>query len=220
MKIALSLLLIMNLFFTLGEGDEKNFVNFIISPGQEQELLGIDGKNVSPRTLLAAIKELIGGISDTYFGEEFFKKIAKAQGEKSTGEYEERWENGQIKIKAFFKNGFVDGHLHGWYSDGQDAFKGYFKEGKKLGIHIAFYPPGEGRRASDPIARVLTFSEEGKIDDEQTVLFPDGRLKALITYKNGVLDGQTILLDEEGKRIKEWTYKKGKLVTERLKAKS
>ncbi len=56
-----------------------------------------------------------------------------------SAEYLEYWDDGQIKVKAAFKNGWADGHVHGWYKSGCDAFKAYFNEGIKQRVHFAFF---------------------------------------------------------------------------------
>ncbi len=168
-------------------------------------------ENTSRMSLAHAIRELTVGVVDPYFGEDFLSKIEEMQKRQPSGEYVEYWENGQIKARGSYKNGYADGHIHGWYEDGTDAFKGFFKEGVKLGVHIAFYPPLPGNEQSWN-ARILTFNSEGKTEGKQQACYPNRRLLLSASYKNGVLDGPKEVYDSEGGRIERKEYKKGKLL--------
>ncbi len=111
-------------------------------PIKRWERLKEIAENHSRITLSGAIRELIIGVTEPYFGESLLEKIAEMERTRLyIGEFIEYWDNGQIKVKAAFKNGWADGHIHGWYENGYDAFKGYFSEGIKQGIHMAFFPP-------------------------------------------------------------------------------
>ena len=83
-----------------------------------------------------------------------------------SGEYTEYWSNGQIKVKAAFKNGLADGHIHGWYENGCDAFKAYFSEGIKQGSHMAFFPPKRCGGPTVNYGRIFSYNEQGKSHGE------------------------------------------------------
>ena len=166
-------------------------------------------KPITP--LSDALPLLIKGISDNYFGKDLINKISQTESNHFTGIFIDHWENGQKKITAPFKNGKVDGHLHGWYPDGQEAFKGFFYENKKVGIHIAFYPNGVPRRAGSGIARLLTY-HNGNLDNQQMSCYYDGYLKTIAFYNNGFLDGPKELYFQDGKPIKKERYENGKLL--------
>jgi len=181
------------------------------TPEKEEEIILACGKKpIAP--LSEALRDLIQDISDQTFDQAFFDKIIQAESKKLTGEYVDHWENGKLKIKALFLNGKVDGHVHGWYSDGTEAFKAFFYENKKVGIHIAFYPEGHPRRCSIGIARLHCYNFEGQLDGRQEASKYDGGLKALITYTHGVLDGKIVLYNEDRKCVKDEFYENGKLI--------
>lgn len=181
------------------------------TPQQEEEIILEAGKTTH-QPLSEALSHLIKGISDQTFNQEFFSRIKKLEKEQYTGEYTEKWENGQLKIQVQFKNGKVDGHVHGWFDDGIEAFKAFFYENKKAGIHIAFYPVGLPRRQSGGIARLLCYDMEGKLDYHQEASHYDGRLKLIMRYVSGIREGKSGMYDAEGKCLKKEEYRDGKLV--------
>ena len=174
--------------------------------------------------LSVALQELIQKISDKTFDKKFMDRIAKKEAEKFTGKYIERWDNGQIKIKTYFNKGKVDGHVHGWFSDGQEAFKAFFYENKKAGIHMAFFPSKTIiKHTTKRIGRILAYDYEGRLDGTQQSSYYDpvkgyphngnvSRLKSLSRYKQGVLHGKNIMYDPLRKCIKDEFYENGKLI--------
>ena len=180
------------------------------NPEQEEQILMASGmKPITP--LSEALPLLIKGISENYFGKDLINKITQAEASHFTGTFIDHWENGQKKITAPFKNGKVDGHLHGWFPDGEEAFKGFFYENKKVGIHIAFYPNEVPRRASSGLARVLAYWD-GILEGTQKARYYDGHLKTILRYKNGVLNGETGLYSQDGTLIKKEWYENGKFI--------
>jgi len=190
------------------------------TPEQEEAIVDACGKKPSA-PLSEALQELIQGISDQTFGKDLFEKIIALEKKKFTGEFVDFWENGQCKIKTIFKEGKVDGHVHGWFPDGNEAFKGFFYENTKAGVHIAFFPKGAPRRSYSGIARIFSYNYEGLFDGAQESSKYDGKLKSYITYKHGGLHGSKILYNQERKCIKDEFYEDGKLIpgktTERKK---
>ena len=150
----------------------------------ERKVLGIQ---YGVTDLANAVQEMTEGTNDLYFGKEFLNKIQEKMKKDPTGEYIEYWDNGKIKAKLPYKDCKADGHVHGWYEDGKDAFKGFFKEGVKQGIHITFYPPGVTGYPSD--ARVLLFNDRGALDGRQITRHPNGMLWVSIDYKDGKAQG-------------------------------
>lgn len=191
-----------------GENDTAKPADMIIL-GKELELLGLPEKTV-PLDLAGAIRELVAGVTSPYFGDEFLSKIALAQKNNKDGEYLEYWPNGQVKVSGAFKNGLAEGHIHGWYEDGTDAFKAFYKQGIKQGVHIAIFPP-EIRKLKNAYARILVYNRQGQLDGKQITEYPDGRLKVLLRYSNGVLDGKAAAVSPyvDGEREEEYEYKNG-----------
>jgi len=167
-------------------------------------------KPVAPLSI--ALKELIAGVLDQTFDEAFFKKIETKEKENFTGEYTDYWKNGQLKIQANFINGKVDGHVHGWFPDGLEAFKAFYYENKKVGIHMVFYPSGGPEVYSMRFARLFCFDFNGQLDREQIAKYRTGRLKSSIEYKHSVKEGSHILWNADEVRIKDEKYGKGKLL--------
>jgi hypothetical protein len=167
-----------------------------------------------PETFSQAVRELISHGAESQFGADFLAKIAEAENNSIDGEYIEKWGNGQIKFCGSFQNKFAEGHIHGWYSDGRDAFKGYFKNGIKAGIHITFLPSGP-RVHSNAHDRVLAFDEKGRLDGDQWLNDPDDHFKAYVHYAHGVREGKAEMLDAESKNYYYVMYKKGQGTVQR-----
>ncbi|MDN3505778.1 MAG: hypothetical protein P0S96_00935 [Simkaniaceae bacterium] len=180
------------------------------TPEFEEEILSLCAKTTKA-PLSEALELLIRGISDQTFTKEFFSKIVQVESKKFTGEYLDHWENGQLKIKAHFKEGKVDGHVHGWFENGQEAFKAFFYENLKVGIHIAFYLDSP-RRSLDGIARLFCYNFDGLLDSKQKSKEYSGDLKTLGRYRDGILHGSKIMYNLEGKCIRDEFYDNGKLV--------
>lgn len=173
-------------------------------------------ENDSRIKLSEAIRELISGITDPYFICDTLEKIAEMEKGQNSGEYIEHWSNGQTKVKAAFKNGLADGHIHGWYENGYDAFKGHFCEGIKQGIHIAFFPPKREGGPSVNYGRVLIYNDHGKPDGKQLTEYPTGNLESSARYKNGILHGQVnIYGDKDIGLIEKRIYENGTLIDQK-----
>jgi hypothetical protein len=199
----------------LSAEDEEAFLRTYQAqtPLQRWNRLREIAENQSKMTLSAAIRELISGVTEPFFGEDMLIKITDMERSLNSGEYIEYWDNGQIKVKAAFKNGWADGHIHGWYENGYDAFKGHFQEGIKQGVHMAFFPP---KRAGGPlcnVARLLSYDEKGQPYGRQDTSYAQGGLESFMDYKNGVINGKMqIFIGKNSGVIEERDYHKGKLI--------
>ncbi len=203
MKILFTIFLMSTLVF--GEKIER----FLYSPEKEAEMLAACGQKEKV-SFSEALRELLPGIAEHYFDEKYFQKIAKLEEEKFDGEYIDKWENGQMRTKVTFKNGIPDGHFHGWYPNGGEAFKGYLDEGKKRGIHISFFYEDPVYYTSSPIGRLLYYNEKGQLHGNLESCYPRGRLKAFVQYYNGEKDGKLLLYNSEYDLYFEKYYKVGK----------
>lgn len=183
-----------------------------ITPGQELAALGVTPSSEA-QPLPFDLGELIGGLCDAAFGEDFLVQLDKWVSLYPEGEYIEFWDNKQIKAKIPYKNGVAEGHIHGWYKDGKDAFKGFYVEGKRVGIQMAFYPSEVGK-GQDPYGRVLIYDTHGRLDGEQITRSPEGHLIAHIPYKEGVPHGAVSLYRGlgNGKPLGKWHYDHGTLI--------
>ena len=177
-----------------------------ITPEWESNVLGIKHRVV---TLDNAVAEMTEGLIDDKFNKAFIARV-KAEIEKhptGEGEYVEYWNCGRIKARLPYKDGKAHGHLHGWYLSGSDAFKGYFNEGVKQGVHITFFCSKD--LCSSTKARLLRFNEKGMPDRELTKNHRGGRLWIAVDYKNGKAHGALEGWDEKGKCFLGAQYKKG-----------
>jgi hypothetical protein len=158
-----------------------------------------------------AVDEMVSGLIDEFFDKAFIGGIKSEIDKNRVGEdeYLEYWPNGNLKARLAYKDGIAHGHLHGWHENGHDAFKGYFHEGLKQGIHITFFE-AESRENLNK-ARLLTYSYKGKLDGDQNTYHPNGRLWICIPYKNGVAHGALEGWDENRKPFLAAQYKKGVL---------
>jgi antitoxin component YwqK of YwqJK toxin-antitoxin module len=187
-----------------------------ITPEWKQKVFGI---KYDISTLDNAVGEMVEGLIDGKFNKAFIARI-KTEIEKhpaGEGVYIERWNSGRIKARLPYKDGKAHGHLHGWYLSRNDAFKGYFKEGVKQGIHITFFEKSkkgisEGlmkdiRTIDD--ARMLRFNEKGQLEGQSTKDHPSGKLWISMYYKNGKAHGALEEWDDKGRYLFGAQYKKG-----------
>ena len=160
-------------------------------------------------TFSEALKELLPPITDPYFNEQYIKIIAQIERDYE-GEYIEKWDNGQMRLRVTFKNGKPDGHFHGWFPNGDDAFKGHFSEGTKQGIHIAFIPMEATKLTSCIIGRLVSYNRKGQLQGKQKSNGLRNDLKVMMFYCKGSLDGQLAFFDSDRKTIFEKYYNMGK----------
>ena len=172
----------------------------------EEKVLGI---KYGVTTLDKAALEMVQGLISEIFDEAFIQKIAETIKQQPTGEGEfvEYWRNGTLKAKLPFKDGKANGHLHGWHEDGTDAFKGFFCEGVKQGVHITFYKMEPKQPMKD--ARILVYNEQGKLSGSQKTSYETGELKTKIIYENGLAHGALAAWDTNKKQYLSVNYKRG-----------
>ena len=156
-----------------------------------------------------AVHEMVDGLIDEVFEATFFERIKAAikNNPKGEGVYTEYWPNGVLKCKLPYKDGKADGHLHGWYDNGLDAFKGYFKEGVKQGFHITFYRIEPSGHVNE--ARLLAYNEKGQLDGESIRNHKTGGLWIAAEYENGKFNGALEGWDLNRKYFLSANYRKG-----------
>ncbi|MCH9811760.1 hypothetical protein K0U07_03240 [bacterium] len=156
------------------------------------------------------VKEMTSGMIDDTFDENFIQKIKYEISKNKNGEYIEYWPSGQIKAKLPYKNGKAHGHIHGWYNTGEDAFKGYFQNGVRQGVHVTCYQS----RCLDGShkARLLQYDQNGVFDCEQQRYHSNNKIAICIPYSQGKVDGTLYAWDENGKEYIELEYEYGKLL--------
>ena len=82
------------------------------------------------------------GTIEEYWSSENIKSIEFYNLGRKSG-FEEYYENGQIKTKAFFKNGELDGLYQEFYSNGKIQSRGFFKSGKLEGEFLIYFKNGK-----------------------------------------------------------------------------
>ncbi len=207
-----SILFVIGLITTISlysEDADSRTVKYQVAIKRWEQLRAI-AENSAPISLSEAVRELITEITEPYFDEETVKKIAQMEKSTESGEYVEFWENGKRKLRGAFKKGLAEGHIHGWYPDGSDAFKGFFEDGVKQGIHMAFFPRKKMEGHETNYGRLLVYTRSGKANGEQKTCDIKGRLQSHSKYKKGVLDGPVTFWEDE--LLEERIYKEGKLV--------
>ncbi len=179
-----------------------------ITPGWEEKVFGV---KPGEQTLIGSLHEMIDGLIEEDFGPDFFAKVEEALKKQPSGDghYTEYWPNGIKRAEIPFKNGKAHGHLHGWYANKKDAFKGFFKEGVKEGVHITFF--WSDITDHDKETHVLWFNAKGQLDRKQRTFHKNGRLWLSSTYKDGKLNGPLEAWDDKGKEILAADYKNGVL---------
>jgi len=161
----------------------------------------------SDLTFPEMIAILTEGISDPYFSNVFIEHLKTVIKEHPNGEYKEYWPNGQLKFKAFFKNGMPEGHFHAYYENRAEAFKGYIKNGKRIGVHISFFPEEKSWR--DFSCKILSFNEKGFLHGQQSVMWNLTQIKAILEYNNGLLNQNALFWNQKGTQIERLTFKNG-----------
>jgi hypothetical protein len=180
----------------------------IITPQWEEQVFGV---KQGAQDLVGSLHEMIDGLIDEQFGEDFFAKIEEAVKKQPTGEgiYTEYWKNGIKRAQIPFKNGKAHGHVHGWHDSGEEAFKGFFSEGVKQGIHITFFYTK--REESTKEAHVYRYNEKGELHGKQRKIYQMGRLWIASTYNNGKLNGPLETWTTKGEQLLCADYKEGVL---------
>ena len=180
----------------------------IITKEWEERVFGI---KQDARELPRAVHEMIDGILDDTFEKDFFERIDTAVKKQPKGEgvYTEYWPNGTLKAKLPFKDGRANGHVHGWYDNERDAFKGHFKDGIKQGIHITFFRTEPRHHTKE--ARILRYNLKGQLHGKQECFYKSGRLRIFFPYDNGMPNGALGCLDSQEKKYIYASYKNGYL---------
>ena len=184
----------------------------VITPKWEEKVFGI--KYYEPTTLVNSVNEMIHGIPEEYFNKDFFNKLETylKNNTQNEGVYEEYWKNGQIKVRLPYKDGRAHGHLHGWYENGNHAFKGHFNHGIKQGTHITFFPVEKERNPM--YSHILRFNMKGELDREQQKGHITEGVCLSAAYENGKINGPLVGWDKSGKYHISSMYKNGILQKE------
>ncbi len=190
-------------------GEEKGIDSpKIITPEWEERVFGV---KQGIQSVTGSLHEMIDGLISEHFGADFFARVEDAVQKQPTGEgvYTEYWPNGIKRAHIPFKNGKAHGHVHGYHDNGRDAFKGFFNEGVKQGVHITFFWTKVGEITKE--AHVLWFNEKGEFDRNQYTHRKTGGIFLATVYKNGKLNGPLESWPVKGKQLLNADYKDGVL---------
>jgi antitoxin component YwqK of YwqJK toxin-antitoxin module len=158
-----------------------------VQAGLEYTLLKIN-KDLKVVGIDQALREQMDGVEDPYFNEALIAKVVELAKNNKAGEYIDYYPDGKMRVRIPYKNGFLDGHVHGWYDSGADAFKGHYKEGLRQGIHITFFYDKDGGESTD-YQRILVYDNEGLLHGVQSTHYSSHEMESALKYKHGVLDG-------------------------------
>jgi antitoxin component YwqK of YwqJK toxin-antitoxin module len=176
---------------TLFSGEPFKF----IEAGLEYTLLKIN-KDIQVVSLQEALREQINGVEDPYFNEEFIEKVVEAAKNSPAGEYIDYFSDGKIRVRVPYRNGFINGHVHGWYDSGADAFKGHYKDGIRQGIHMTFFYEKDGNYGGN-YQRILFYNDEGLLHGVQSTHYSSSEMESSLHYNRGVLDGNSGLYENK-----------------------
>ena len=195
----------------LGNTSSIDFPKTITSAWEET----VFGIKYEKPTLVEAVEEFIGKLEKEDFDEQFLKRVNAECKKNVSGIYIEYWPNGQIKTRLPYKNHLPNGHLHGWYDHGGDAFKGHFKMGVKQGAHIVFCH-GKSKFDINNKITTLNYNLKGILEGEQIYETQQPQLLLYTQYINGKLHGplKTWLRDNDQQSYHGALYKNGLLQNE------
>ena len=174
-------------------------------------------------------KGVTGKIYQTISGQKVF--LGKMKKGKRKGVWNYWYENGQMKYKIYYQDGYLKHpYLGEWSEDGVDLIKlrewelnnglkidyyGYgdnkkkrsektLKDGKVDGISIWWYE--NGQKSSE-----INY-KDGIYHGSYKTWYENGQKKVESTYKDGERDGLYTNWYENGHKKREWTYKDGKTI--------
>ncbi len=104
---------------------------------------------------------------------------------------EEFYENGKPASLKHYLDGRLDGECLCWYEDGEPQEVRSYKQGQPIGAHIIYYPVE--KNLSQQISHEINY-QAGKLHGEQKSFYPDGTLKAVMNYSQGLLHGHRSIL--------------------------
>ena len=96
-----------------------------------------------------------------------------------------------------------------WYSDGSTKLEHSYHQGKAQGIHIEYFP-NKNKRQENIIAKYIQY-KNGQLHEQQLAFYPNGTLKAILHFDNGILNGWKASWNKEGVLIEEGIYQQGNL---------
>ena len=125
------------------------------------------------------------------------------KGNKQNGTYEAWHPNGQMRVRAHYKNGIPVGIYESWYENGNPLVKTYHNEkGEYDGLYEDWYENGQPHSRSN--------FKGDMVDGLSEDWYEDGQLKERCNYKDGNLDGLRELWYDDGQPLLRENYKDDK----------
>lgn len=138
----------------------------------------------------------------------FWDKNKKILIEDGTGQIELYYDNGQILLKAEYKDGVLHGEATYYYENGKPMSNSIFKNGKPNGQFISYYE--NGNKGSQG-----TF-KDGQKTGEWQFWEENGALSSKTVFNNNKKEG-TQYFYENGLLMKEEIYVNGELIKTKIK---
>ena len=114
------------------------------------------------------------------------------------------YNNGQVKARINYKDGYKEGASETYFQNGQLKTKRNFKNGKPDGKSSSYFQNGQ--------LNLSLNHKNGERIGLWEVYFDNGQLKQAFELKDGKKDGPSPIFDEEGKREKFLCYQNGEVV--------
>jgi len=123
-----------------------------------------------------------------------------------SGDFEQKYDNGQYAIKITYKNGKENGTATKWYYNGQKESEGNYENGQANGLFTKWFPNGQK-------SEQLSFKND-KQDGNDIHWYFNGQKRSMAKYTNGKhSDGVATAWYEDGEKYLEVTYKKGQEIS-------
>jgi len=119
------------------------------------------------------------------------------------GEYKTWYENGQLEVQAFYRNGKEEGEHKSWHENGQLGVQAFYRDDEPEGKRKCWYANGQ--------LHVQEFYRDGKLEGKRKVWYKNGQLWTREFYRDGKLEGEYKSWYENGQLQAQEFYRDGEL---------
>ena len=211
------------LFYESGELNLERFYKNGLIEGNQKSF----HKSGSIKSSYNAINGKIDGVYKQFY-ESGKIKVVENYNNGDRLDYESFHENGSTNVTFISENGEIQGEWKSFYENGNRRQEANFKNGKRVGLLRNFNIEGK-------LTFIIKFNDEGKKYYEES-FFENGTIKAIYNYKedkfegmiktfwrngnlkyernykNGLLSGQAIWYNKEGKILSDEKWEDDKLI--------
>jgi len=120
------------------------------------------------------------------------------------GQWQYWYPNGQICKTVTFKAGKPDGQWDVFRVDGSLESSKSYENGLRQGSWYIYFEDGKQHKVE------LTYNQ-GKIEGERKIYYSNGQMLQQIPYEDGLMHGTATNWNEEGRKVSEVQFEKGKL---------